>query len=80
MGGQSSQTLTGAIQNLVSKQNQLVHIGRIVAVSESGSVTVFVKGQQHTVQAISDQPFYAGDQVRLVFDDKGKWVLLGTTR
>jgi len=80
MGGQSSQTLATAIQNLISKQNQLVYLGTITQVREDGTVLVRIKGQEYVVQAISDQPFFAGSQVRVILDDKKGWVLLGTVR
>jgi len=80
MGGTSSTSLTQAVQNLVTKQNQLVYLGSITSVAEDGQVSVSVQGQTFFAQATSDQPFKAGQKVRLILDDKKKWVLLGTVR
>jgi hypothetical protein len=74
----ASQTLGGAIQNLVSKQNQTVITGLVQEVRLDGQVFVRVKGVTIPVDSgATDQPMQAGMQVRLAKNDKGGWVLLG---
>lgn len=75
----SSNTLTDAYAG-IAKLNNLIYIGQITKVQQNGQVTVRINGHEYTVQAISDQPFFAGSQVRMVLDDKKCWVLLGTVR
>jgi len=77
MGAQSSTTLTQAVQGLIAKQNRLVYTGRIVEVRLDGMVIVLINGKEYIVSAISDQPFFAGSQVRVVLNDKKNWILLG---
>ena len=79
MSDVTATTLSGAFQNLIQKQNQLVHLGTILEVRADGTVIALIKGEERIVEAISDQPFFAGSQARFVLDDTKGWVLLGTT-
>jgi len=77
MAARTSTTLTGAVQALVAKQNQIVRTGVVTELRVDGSVYCRVEGLIVLVQPATDQPMQAGMVVHLVKSTGGKYTLLG---